>query len=190
MKLNVFFQLSLDEQARRQMRRERNKLAAARCRKRRMDHTNELTQETENLESEQRHLRNQLIELQEAKEKIEADLDNHRRSGSCKIQKSDQQTLNRGNFTRRPSSLPLASYGSGNTTSHPTTGDSLIPIQTPSNGISLEGLMDGTAGLTPLLSTPSAGGFLPGVACNGQQRTSTDSLPSIDSEGPGKLVSL
>lgn len=34
--------MSPEEEQRRQIRRERNKLAAARCRKRRMDHTNEL----------------------------------------------------------------------------------------------------------------------------------------------------
>jgi len=34
--------MSAEEEQRRQVRRERNKLAAARCRKRRMDHTNEL----------------------------------------------------------------------------------------------------------------------------------------------------
>jgi len=34
--------MSAEEEQRRQIRRERNKLAAARCRKRRMDHTNEL----------------------------------------------------------------------------------------------------------------------------------------------------
>lgn len=34
--------MSAEEEQRRQIRRERNKMAAARCRKRRMDHTNEL----------------------------------------------------------------------------------------------------------------------------------------------------
>lgn len=38
----IYFQMSAEEEHRRQIRRERNKLAAARCRKRRMDHTNEL----------------------------------------------------------------------------------------------------------------------------------------------------
>lgn len=37
-----YLQMSAEEEHRRQIRRERNKLAAARCRKRRMDHTNEL----------------------------------------------------------------------------------------------------------------------------------------------------
>lgn len=34
--------MSVEDEKRRQIRRERNKIAAARCRKRRMDHTNEL----------------------------------------------------------------------------------------------------------------------------------------------------
>lgn len=37
-------QCSPEEEQRRSVRRERNKMAAARCRKRRMDHTNELLQ--------------------------------------------------------------------------------------------------------------------------------------------------
>lgn len=39
-----FSQLTPEEAERRELRRERNKLAAARCRKRRMDHTNILVQ--------------------------------------------------------------------------------------------------------------------------------------------------
>lgn len=163
-------------------------MAAARCRKRRMDHTNELTMETENLERQQNQLRNQLIELKELKEKMQADLDSHKKSGECKLLKVEHYSA-RNNFTRRPTTLPLASFGSNTAVSIPSSGDSLVPIQTPSNGISLEGFMDGTAGLTPLLSTPSAGGFLPGVTCSGQQRTSTDVLTT--SEGSAtKLVSL
>lgn len=42
MKINFFVQVSPEEEERRKVRRERNKLAAARCRKRRLDHTNEL----------------------------------------------------------------------------------------------------------------------------------------------------
>lgn len=40
----MFMQISPEEEERRKLRRERNKLAAARCRKRRLDHTNELVE--------------------------------------------------------------------------------------------------------------------------------------------------
>ena len=181
-------QLTPEEQLRRQVRRERNKLAAARCRKRRMDHTMELTQETENLEQEQNNLRSELMELEKQRKGMMELLESHRRSGGCKMQKVDQSSSR--SFTRRPNSLPLTSFGSNATSSLPSSGESLVPIQTPSNGLTLEGFMDGTSGLTPLLSTPSAGGFLTGVSCSGQQRNSTDVTPCPETESPTKLVSL
>ena len=42
--LHLFLQLSPEEEERRKVRRERNKQAAAKCRQRRVDHTNELIQ--------------------------------------------------------------------------------------------------------------------------------------------------
>lgn len=43
--INIFCQqISPEEEERRQVRRERNKMAAARCRKRRLDQTNELVE--------------------------------------------------------------------------------------------------------------------------------------------------
>ena len=38
----MYFQISAEEAVRRNMRRERNKVAAAKCRQRRVDHTNRL----------------------------------------------------------------------------------------------------------------------------------------------------
>ncbi|XP_076284300.1 transcription factor kayak isoform X3 [Lasioglossum baleicum] len=67
-----------EEEERRQIRRERNKMAAARCRKRRMDHTNALLEETEGLEQKKQSLQEEIHQLQQAKEELEFILEGHR----------------------------------------------------------------------------------------------------------------
>ncbi|XP_032676417.1 transcription factor kayak isoform X3 [Odontomachus brunneus] len=67
-----------EEEARRQIRRERNKMAAARCRKRRMDHTNALIEETKGLEEKKLNLTEEIQNLQQLKEELELLLDAHR----------------------------------------------------------------------------------------------------------------
>lgn len=70
--------LSPEEEEKRSMRRERNKLAAARCRKRRVDHTNELTGEVDGLEKKKQLLQNDIKQLQVKKEELEFLLEAHR----------------------------------------------------------------------------------------------------------------
>lgn len=70
--------LSPEEQEKRCLRRERNKLAAARCRKRRVDHTNELTGEVDGLEKKKQMLQNDIKNLQLKKEELEFLLEAHR----------------------------------------------------------------------------------------------------------------
>lgn len=70
--------MSPEEEARRQIRRERNKMAAARCRKRRMDHTNALIEETKDLEEKKHNLTEEIQNLQQLKEELELLLDAHR----------------------------------------------------------------------------------------------------------------
>ncbi|KAI4498893.1 hypothetical protein M0802_006068 [Mischocyttarus mexicanus] len=67
-----------EEEKRRQIRRERNKMAAARCRKRRMDHTNALLEETDILEQKKQSLQDEIHKLQQTKEDLEFILDTHR----------------------------------------------------------------------------------------------------------------
>ncbi|KAK1133041.1 hypothetical protein K0M31_014404 [Melipona bicolor] len=67
-----------EEEERRQIRRERNKMAAARCRKRRMDHTNALLEETEGLEQKKQSLQEEIQQLQQAKDELEFILEAHR----------------------------------------------------------------------------------------------------------------
>jgi len=70
--------LSPEEAERRRVRRERNKLAAAKCRKRRMDHTAQLQEETDELESVQKEIHNEILSLQHQKEQLEFILQAHK----------------------------------------------------------------------------------------------------------------
>ncbi|XP_014232657.1 transcription factor kayak isoform X3 [Trichogramma pretiosum] len=72
-----------EEEERRQLRRERNKMAAARCRKRRMDHTNQLLGETEELEAKQQNLKDEIAELIKTKGDLEMMLEGHQ--GFCRM---------------------------------------------------------------------------------------------------------
>ncbi|VVC34581.1 Hypothetical protein CINCED_3A012984 [Cinara cedri] len=70
--------MSAEEEQRRQIRRERNKLAAARCRKRRMDHTNELLEETEQLEDKRLRLQVEIQGLRQQKTDLQQMLAHHK----------------------------------------------------------------------------------------------------------------
>jgi len=217
-----------EEELRRKLRRERNKLAAARCRKRRVDQTNRLLQETEKLEEETRRLKKELQDYERKYVELEQFLNHHecrfanvknnninynenRTSPHQQLSQQDNQNnnficgnnpVNNSKRPPRPSSLALGSAkrsvnsrtsnnSSSSSSSLPPTsqnGDSLVTISTPSNGIfSLEGLE--MTGLTPLLSTPSAGGFLSTpVSCGGQTRGDIPLSP--DGVASNKLVSL
>lgn len=75
--------LSPEEEEKRRVRRERNKLAAARCRKRRVDQTNTLTDLVDQLEAEKNQLKLEIQELELAKKDLEYLLQTHRTQ--CKI---------------------------------------------------------------------------------------------------------
>ncbi|XP_055586284.1 transcription factor kayak isoform X2 [Uranotaenia lowii] len=76
--------LSPEEEEKRRVRRERNKMAAARCRRRREDHTNELVDETDQLERKKQSLQDEIKQLQQEKEDLEFLLDSHREH--CRFQ--------------------------------------------------------------------------------------------------------
>ncbi|XP_072407463.1 fos-related antigen 2 isoform X2 [Chiloscyllium punctatum] len=64
-------QLTPEEEEKRRVRRERNKLAAAKCRNRRRELTERLQDETEKLEEEKSGLQKEIAVLQKEKEKLE-----------------------------------------------------------------------------------------------------------------------
>ncbi|KAK7922456.1 hypothetical protein WMY93_009358 [Mugilogobius chulae] len=82
--------LSHEELERRRIRRERNKLAAAKCRNRRRELTDSLQSETDQLEDEKSRLQKEIADLQKEKEKLELVLEAHR--PICKIEESDSDS--------------------------------------------------------------------------------------------------
>lgn len=82
--------LTPEEEAKRKVRRERNKLAAARCRKRRVDQTNELTEKVAQLEKDKEKLKNEITHLQDIKEDLEFCLKNHRTE--CRLTAIDRKS--------------------------------------------------------------------------------------------------
>ncbi|XP_061734159.1 protein fosB isoform X2 [Nerophis ophidion] len=88
--------LSPEEEEKRRVRRERNKLAAAKCRNRRRELTDRLQSETDNLEEEKAELEAEISELQKEKERLEFVLVAHQ--PNCKILYQEQP---------QPGSTPL-----------------------------------------------------------------------------------
>ncbi|XP_048342169.1 protein c-Fos [Sphaerodactylus townsendi] len=76
-------QLTPEEEEKRRIRRERNKMAAAKCRNRRRELTDTLQAETDQLEEEKSSLQNEIANLLKEKEKLEFILAAHR--PACKI---------------------------------------------------------------------------------------------------------
>uniref|UniRef100_P53539-7 Isoform 7 of Protein FosB n=1 Tax=Homo sapiens TaxID=9606 RepID=P53539-7 len=75
--------LTPEEEEKRRVRRERNKLAAAKCRNRRRELTDRLQAETDQLEEEKAELESEIAELQKEKERLEFVLVAHK--PGCKI---------------------------------------------------------------------------------------------------------
>ena len=207
-----------EEERKKKIRRERNKQAAARCRKRRLDHTNELTQETERLDKQKARLEQEFEQKRKEYEKYKSFLEQHKNSNECRCKNESTFMQSTGsvagvaaaiastvitttttttnttapaNKVCRPSSLALKP-ASNSYSSSSLPVDPLVSASTPSSGIPIDALLDCT-GLTPLLTTPSAGGFMPGIACTS---TSTRLPPNETAQSsnepttPSKLVSL
>ncbi|GIY14765.1 hypothetical protein CDAR_607031 [Caerostris darwini] len=193
--------LSPEEEERRRIRRERNKLAAARCRKRRMELTSSLMQETDGLEEKRQSLQNQIHILNNQKEELEFILEAHK--ATCKLQDINNHMHHSKNKSidmkpnisklksyARPNSLSLSSNFNTHSGSSIKSSSDLSAINeistslnTPSTGLyPFESLMDGNAG------TATSSGFVIS-SCGGQQRSSSSDLSSPDSIPP-KLVSL
>ncbi|KAL4630626.1 fos-related antigen 2-like [Arapaima gigas] len=81
-------QLSPEEEEKRKLRRERNKMAAAKCRSRRRELTDRLQGETEKLEEEKAGLQKEIETLQLEKDKLELVLVSHK--PICQLAHTDQ----------------------------------------------------------------------------------------------------
>lgn len=198
--------LSPEEEERRRVRRERNKLAAAKCRQRRVDHTNTLVEETEKLEAEKSDLENEIHSLQQQKDQLEFILQAHvpickvDSSGSFTVKSEPMESAMPMNCSSRSSAGHSASNG-GRPTSlsldRQRNGEmpvvvscaTGVPISTPSSGLftytSLDSLVEGSTGLTPLTSGPGMGG----VSCASQVHRS-ESESGSEAVGSPTLISL
>uniref|UniRef100_A0A3B1JNZ6 FBJ murine osteosarcoma viral oncogene homolog B n=1 Tax=Astyanax mexicanus TaxID=7994 RepID=A0A3B1JNZ6_ASTMX len=82
--------LTPEEEEKRRVRRERNKMAAAKCRNRRRELTDRLQSETDILEEEKAELEAEISELQKEKERLEFVLIAHQ--PGCKIPYQEEAT--------------------------------------------------------------------------------------------------
>lgn len=96
-------ELTEEEMQRRMRRRERNKMAAARCRQRRVDQTNELLHETKNLETEASRLEKEIESLEKLKTKLEIVLQSHIPMCTAQIQEGQGVPSSSGTFQGPPS---------------------------------------------------------------------------------------
>merc|ERR1712241_618704 len=137
--------LDPEEDAKRKMRRNRNRLAAAKCRQKRLDQISELQVEVTNWERRNRSLEEEVAALREEKEELQYILAAHRTYCTLQV-KVEQVTVK----PQRPVSLSLT----------PVTVKNIegVPIDTPSNGIlSFNTLLEGRTGLTPTnILTPTS----------------------------------
>lgn len=189
--------ISPEEEERRRVRRERNKLAAAKCRQRRVDHTNRLIIETEKLEKERESIEADIQTLQQQKDQLEFVLQAHQplckvdsSQPSVKVKSENSHNVSCGGpklpvssagSSVRPSTLPLIKREKkdGDVSVSSATG---IPITTPSSGFlfTLDNMVDHT-GLTPITNGPSS--------CSSEvNRTSSES--NSESASSPTLISL
>merc|ERR1712241_329427 len=169
--------------AKRKMRRNRNRLAAAKCRQKRLDQIADLQVEVSKWEMKNRSLEEEVAALREEKEELQYILAAHRNTCTLqvKVEEEEESQSQSPVFIeqmtakpQRPASLSLT----------PVTVKNIegVSIDTPSNGIlSFNTLLEGRTGLTPTnILTPTSlwGGVkvsssLNTPTCGSQQRSLT-----------------
>lgn len=108
--------MSPEEEEKRRIRRERNKLAAARCRKRRVDQTNELTDEVAALLKKGETLKKEIEQLTSTKNHLEIVLKSHR--PTCQKVREDLLSVTTCNGLIRPTGMLSAAGSCSGSSSH------------------------------------------------------------------------
>uniref|UniRef100_A0A1A7YA89 Protein c-Fos n=1 Tax=Iconisemion striatum TaxID=60296 RepID=A0A1A7YA89_9TELE len=146
-------QLSLEEEEKRRIRRERNKQAAAKCRNRRRELTDTLQAETDQLEDEKSGLQNDIANLLKEKERLEFILAAHQ--PICKIPSELDTDFHLSSISPAHSSIPSSQpVKSAITSSQPTftsASNSLFSNSTPI--LSTATMSDSTVKMTDLDSS-------------------------------------
>ncbi|XP_070622737.1 fos-related antigen 1 [Erythrolamprus reginae] len=152
--------LTAEEEERRRLRRERNKLAAAKCRNRRKELTDTLQAETDQLESEQSGLRKEIAELQKQKDRLELVLEAHR--PVCKI--LEESSGDEDGSYRRPAAPSQPPDKERSPPSGPQRGSRRTAPVPPSITLPPSALLEPESLHTPtLMSTPSFTPFTPSL---------------------------
>merc|ERR1711953_332332 len=144
--------LDPEEDEKRSMRRNRNRLAAARCRQKRLDQIESLQVEVNNWEKKNRSLEEEVAALKADKEELQYILAAHRNSCSLQVKVEPATEEESPVFVQvqpKEETVKLQRPGS---LSLPMTVNSIegVSIDTPSNGIlSFNTLLEGKTGLTP-----------------------------------------
>jgi len=181
--------LTPDEMQKRMVRRERNKLAAAKCRQRRVDLTNTLQDQTDVLESEKSNLETEIQQLQSQKEQLEFLLQAHTPvcAAKEKLHQNPRTTCTSAALSR-PTSLPLTTTVTTRAVSVNVSEATGVPITTPSQvfgTFGFENIMNEHTGLTPLTGTAP-------TCASEMQRNNSDNSGSSPSDlsSPTTLMAL
>jgi len=174
-----------EEDEKRRLRRDRNRLAAAKCRKKRLDQISELQIEVDGWEQRNRQLENEIAALKAEKEEMAFILAAHRTS--CKLQTVETGMMAGDEvFVKTEAAEEAVTSVMVQVTPEPLTSKpqrpaslSLPPrtiegvsIDTPSNAIlSFDTLMEGRTGLTPTSILTPLKGSLNTPTCGSQQRS-------------------
>merc|ERR1712066_962161 len=140
-----------EEDEKRKMRRNRNRLAAARCRQKRLDQIETLQVEVNNWEKRNRSLEEEVAALKADKEELQYILAAHRNSCSHQVKVEPATEEESPVFVEvQPSVETVKPQRPGSLSLIPVNNIEGVSIDTPSNGIlSFNTLLEGKTGLTP-----------------------------------------
>merc|ERR1712020_197452 len=143
--------LDPEEDEKRNMRRNRNRLAAARCRQKRLDQIESLQVEVNNWEKRNRSLEEEVAALKADKEELQYILAAHRSSCSLQVKVEPATEEESPVFVQvQPSQETVKPQRPGSLSLIPVNNIEGVSIDTPSNGIlSFNTLLEGKTGLTP-----------------------------------------
>merc|ERR1712110_1342859 len=140
-----------EEDEKRSMRRNRNRLAAAKCRQKRLDQIETLQVEVNNWEKKNRSLEEEVAALKADKEELQYILSAHRSTCSLQVKVEPATEEESPVFVEvQPSMETVKPQRPGSLSLIPVNNIEGVSIDTPSNGIlSFNTLLDGKTGLTP-----------------------------------------
>ncbi|KAJ8338076.1 hypothetical protein SKAU_G00370420 [Synaphobranchus kaupii] len=179
--------LSQEDFEKRRIRRERNKMAAAKCRNRRRELTDTLQTETDQLESDKSRLQKEIAELQKEKEKLELVFEAHR--PICKIPDSDSDsdsdpglglpTLRISKVSTKNPDGPGPSSKYHRRAEKPRPKITLPPAPSISSALSIQPYEFESLHTPILISTPSLTPFTASLVFTYPSDPSTSSAPAL-----------